>query len=140
MKLSKDKFNANLLVRFLKLCSDDITLNNQFTSFASLSDSLYKLLYQPLNIPNGRVVICPDNFLIPFEALCTDSTGDHFLVSDYAFSYAYSARYLLRQMNTYEAKGNFIGFAPVAFKSYPNIADLKLSGDALKQSAKYYDD
>ena len=140
VKLSKDKFNANRLVRFLQLCSDEIRLNNQYADFALLSDSLYKLLYQPLDIPKGRVVICPDNFLIPFEALCTDSAGNHFLINDYVFSYAYSARYLLKQFNTHEAKGNFVGFAPVAFKSYINIADLKLSDDALKHSAQHYSD
>jgi CHAT domain-containing protein/tetratricopeptide (TPR) repeat protein len=140
IKLSKDKFNAGQLTRFLNLCSDEIASNTQYSTFTLLSDSIYKLLYQPLNIPKGRVVICPDNFLIPFDALSTDTTGNHLLLNDYVFSYVYSARSLLKQFNTYEAEGNFIGFAPVTFKSYTNVADLKLSDEALQQSAKYYGD
>jgi CHAT domain-containing protein len=138
IKLSKHDFNTGSLKKFLQLCSFEPTLNNQFLSFASLSYSLYKLLFQPLKIPGGKVVICPDNFLIPFEALCTDDKGNNFLVNDYIFSYVYSARYFLKKYDTYEAKDNFIGFAPVSFKAYPDIVDLKHSADALKQSAKYY--
>src|SRR5262249_42459575 len=87
-----------------------------------------------------KVVICPDNFLIPFEALCMDDKGKDFLVNKYIFSYVYSARYFLKKYNTYEAKGDFIGFAPVSFKTFPDVADLKRSGDALQQSARYYND
>jgi CHAT domain-containing protein/tetratricopeptide (TPR) repeat protein len=138
IKLSKDKFNSSQLIRFLKLCSDEVALNNQYSNFTLLSDSIYQLLYHPLNIPKGRVVICPDNYLIPFDALSTDTTGNHLLLNDYIFSYVYSARSLLKRFNTYKAEGNFIGFAPVTFKSYTNVADLKLSDEALQQSAKYY--
>ena len=137
-KLSKNDFNTRLLINFSQLCSYEPTLNNQFLSFASLSHSLYKLLFQPLKIPQGKVVICPDNFLIPFEALCTDNSGNNFLINDYIFSYVYSARYLLKTYNTYPPQADFIGFAPASFKAYSNIADLKQSGDALKQAAKHY--
>jgi CHAT domain-containing protein len=113
-------------------------MDSQFLSFASLSHSLYQLLFEPLKIIEQKVVICPDNFIIPFEALCIDDKGKNYLVNNYVFSYVYSARYFLKKYNPYEAAGDFVGFAPVSFKTFPGVADLKQSGNALKQSAGYY--
>jgi hypothetical protein len=112
VKLGKDKFDTSQLIRFLKLCSDETALNNTFTTFALLSNSIYKLLYQPLNLPKGRVVICADNFLIPFDALCTDAAGNHFLLNDYTFSYVYSAQSLLKRFNMYEARETLLASPP----------------------------
>jgi CHAT domain-containing protein len=138
VKFSKDSFNVERLKNFLRLCSDKQNLNNNYQSFVSLSYSLYQLLFHPLNIPKGRIVICPDNFLIPFEALCTSANGSDFLINNYSFSYIYSARYLLKKYETQKTKGDFIGFAPVSFNSCLDVPDLKNSAEALKQSAKYY--
>ncbi|MDB5248412.1 MAG: hypothetical protein JWQ40_2806 [Segetibacter sp.] len=137
-RLLKNDFSSRMFVDFLRICSNRSTLNNQYPDFASASYQLYKLLFQPLNIPAGRVIICPDNFVIPFEALCIDATGKDFLIKNYVFSYAYSARFLMKDYDLHEAKGDFIGFAPVSFKSYADIADLKPSGAALERSASYY--
>ncbi|MEJ7681335.1 MAG: CHAT domain-containing protein [Segetibacter sp.] len=138
LKLSRDNFNSAQLINFLQKCSSEPTSNNDYLSFSSLSHSLYKLLFQPLKIPQGRVIICPDNFLIPFDALCADNTGNNFLINDYIFSYVYSASFLFKKYNSSLPNGDFIGFAPVSFNAYSFIADLKQSGDALKQSAKHY--
>ncbi|MEJ7736674.1 MAG: CHAT domain-containing tetratricopeptide repeat protein [Chitinophagaceae bacterium] len=138
VKLSKENFNNRQLIDFLQLTSNEPTTINQYASFASLSYLIYNMVFRPLNIPAGRVVICSDNFLIPFEALCTDNTGRNFLVNDYIFSYVYSARLLMKLYNLFPAEGDFVGFAPVSFKAYPNVPDLKPSGYALKQSARYY--
>jgi len=138
VKFSKDSSNIDLLKNFLWLCSDKQNLNNNYQWFISLSYSLYHHLFQPLNIQKGRIIICPDNFLIPFEALCTSVKGNNFLISNYSFSYVYSARYLLKKYETQKGKGDFIGFAPVSFNSSLDVPDLKNSAKALKQSAKYY--
>ena len=137
-KLSKDRFDSRQLGNFLQLCSNEPNANSQIVSFSSLSYRLYKLLFQPLNIPKGRVVICPDNFILPFEALCTDSTGSDFLINNYMFSYAFSARLLMKGDNAGSAKDDFIGFAPVSFKEYTGLPELSQSAKALKQSAGYY--
>ena len=84
------------------------------------------------------MIICPDNFLIPFEALCTDRAGKNFLLFSYSFSYVYSARYLLTKFDKPASKGNFIGFAPAFFKPYLNVPDLKQSAVSLQQSAAFY--
>lgn len=139
MRLSKNEFDNSELTKFLRFCSDKNSMNNRYNSFAVLSNSIYKNLFQPLQIPKGRVIICLDNFLIPFEALCTDTNGKNFLVNDYSFSYVYAARYLLAKQNVNNnAKGNFLGIAPVSFSAYLNVADLTNSSTALGACAKNY--
>lgn len=137
-KLSGNTFNSGMLLDFLQQCANEPVSSNAYRSFSSLSHTLYLLLFKPMGIPAGRVVICPDNFLIPFDALCADDTGNSYLVKDYIFSYVYSAGYLLKEPDLTPAGKDFIGFAPISFKAYTDVADLKQSGDALKQSARHY--
>jgi CHAT domain-containing protein len=137
-KLSKNEFSSEQLIGFLQLSSDKQALNKQYTNYAGLSHDIYKKLFELLHIPKGRVIICADNFLIPFEALATDATGKNFLLYDYAFSYVYSARYMLNKANDYTAKNDFLGIAPVSFASYLQLPDLKQSENAIKKSAAFY--
>jgi CHAT domain-containing protein len=139
-KLTRPSFSAEKLTRFIEFCSDKNALNRGYRDFASLSNSLYKILFQPFQVPKGRVIICPDNYLIPFEALCVDAEGRDFLIKNYAFSYVYSATYLLKNFNSYESKGNFIGFAPVSFNSALGVPSLNNSAVAVRQSANNYSD
>ncbi len=138
LKLAKKDFNFKQINSFLLFCSNKDSLNAFYPAFATLSNNLYKSLFQPLQISKGRVVICSDNFLLPFEALCSDTAGKDFLINDYTFSYAYSATYLLKQTTPSNAEGNFIGFAPVSFQPYLNVPSLKNSAAALTQSSAYY--
>jgi hypothetical protein len=123
---------------FLQLCANKEMLNNHYASFVELSNSLYKTIFQQLKLPTGRTVICTDNIVIPFEALCTDETGKHFLLINYSFSYVYSARFLMKQFKNTTAEGNFAGFAPVSFNKSLNVVDLKDAAGALEASASYY--
>ncbi|MFT4152632.1 CHAT domain-containing protein [Parafilimonas sp.] len=138
IKLTQNEFNKDELTGFIKLCSDKKALNNNYHSFALLSNSIYKKIFQPLQLPEGRVVICTENTVIPFEALCADKTGKHFLLNDYSFSYAYAAGFLMKQFNNPPAKGNFIGFAPVSFNKTLGVVDLKNAASALNASASFY--
>ncbi|HRH51592.1 MAG TPA: CHAT domain-containing protein [Panacibacter sp.] len=137
-KLDKNNFHREEINGFINFCSNKDSLNYYYTSFKALSNSIYKTLFQPLNLPKGRVIICSDNFLLPFEALYTDAKNGHFLIQDYTFSYAYSATYLLKRFTDFPAKDNFIGFAPVSFQKYLDVPDLKNSATALANSADYY--
>ena len=136
--LSHEEFNKEKLNNFIELCSNKQALNNHYNSFALLSNSIYKKIFQPLQLSSGRIIICSDNAVIPFDALCTDATGKSFLLNNYTFSYVYSARFLLQQFNNATATGNFVGFAPVSFAHYLGVADLTNAADALNTSAAYY--
>lgn len=139
IKLSGDDFNTGEIAEFLKYCSNKQMLNNGYGNFSKLSNKLYNTLFAKLDIPFGRVILCLDNFLIPFEALTTDSAGREFLVYHYVFSYTYSAGYLLRHPKAYPASGNFAGFAPVSFSAGLRVPDLKNAAKALKRAAADYD-
>ncbi|MEO6547359.1 MAG: CHAT domain-containing tetratricopeptide repeat protein [Ferruginibacter sp.] len=139
-KVRKDNFNYDLINQFLKYCSDKDVLNNRmnYKSFISVSNKLYKMLFEPLHVPAGRVVICSDDFLIPFDALYSDGEGKNFLINNYIFSYAYSATSLLKQFTSYRSKGNFVGFAPVNFEQALHLNPLLNSATALFKSANNY--
>jgi CHAT domain-containing protein len=138
IRLTKNDFDSEQLSTFLQLCADKEALNSHYSAFAELSNNIYKQIFGPLQLPKGRVIICADNIIIPFDALCKDKSGRNFLLNDYSFSYVYSARYLMKQFNTPPATGNFLGFAPVSFAPYLNVRDLKNAGIALQASAAYY--
>lgn len=138
LRISTDQFQNKQITELLGFISDKQLLNSQYKAFASLSHKLYTSLFEPLKMEKGRVVICPDNFLLPFEILFSDTGGRQMLISDYAFSYIYSARYLLKQFPEYPAKGNFVGFAPVSFRAYLGLADLKKSAVSLEDAADNY--
>lgn len=126
------------LDRFLRFCSDENALNRDFAGFLNSSNGLYNLLLKPFQLTGGRVIICQDNNLIPFEALSTDPRRANFLVKDYSFSYVYSARYLMTRYAELPGKGDFLGIAPVGFKVYSGLPDLKLSEDALRNCSAPY--
>ena len=138
IQLHSRDFDSKQVTDFLQYCSNKQRLNNDFGGFASVSHALYKIFFEPLQIPFGRVILCQDNFLLPFDALCKDDKGKRFLVYDYIFSYVYSASYLLKEMNLPVAKGNYIGFAPVSFAPQLALPDLTNSAARLERTAAYY--
>lgn len=137
IKLNVKQFNAQQF-QFLKICSDKQALNNHYESFASLSNTIYKTLFKPLQLPAGRVIICYDSYLIPFEALTTDSNGRDFLISNYTFSYVYSARFLLKKFKNPRGEGNFLGVAPVSYADHLHVPRLTKSETSLTQSASFF--
>lgn len=126
------------LGNFMQLCADEGMLNKNYSLFATYANHIYKTIFKDLNIPAGRVVICPDNFLVPFEALCRDKNGEKFLAYDYAFSYVYSASFLLKKFKDIPGKGNFLGLAPVNFSNSNHLPSLVNSDKFLKTSSGYY--
>lgn len=137
-KPSANEYSTQQLVSYSQQCANKQALNKNYKDFAALSNSLYKNLFAPLQLPKGSVAICPDNYLIPFESLCTDVGGKHFLLYDYRFSYVYAASALLKPSATKKASGNFLGFAPVSFAKNLQLPDLKQSAQALNSNASYY--
>lgn len=138
IRLEPGSMDIKEMTAFLQWCSDKQQLNSGFPAFAALSHRLYTLLFKPLQLPPGRVIVCQDSFLLPFEALCSDEKGTQFLVYDYMFSYVYSARYLMKQFAVPEAKGSFVGFAPVFFRSSLGVPQLKNAAMSLQKAGACY--
>lgn len=126
------------LNRFVRFCADENALNSHFSEFLTFGNDLYRLLIKPFGLREGRVIVCQDNVLLPFEALSSDSVRADFLVKRYAFSYVYSARYLMSRSEPFAGKGDFLGIAPVRFAAYGGLADLRLSEEALRGCASPY--
>lgn len=88
--------------------------------FRMISNGLYKQLLGPLALPEGRVVVSPDGFFVPFDALSRSASQFDFAVNHYAFSYVYSASLLLkdgsmRARTLGYGRESFLGAAPVEF-------------------------
>ncbi|AQG79155.1 hypothetical protein AWR27_07360 [Spirosoma montaniterrae] len=119
---------------------DALSRRTEVERFWALGSRLYQQLLAPLSLPKGRVVVSPDGFFIPFETLSRSATRDEYLVADYAFSYVYSARLLLRNQGNPArlaalSSHDFVGMAPVAFASTLKQVALPGSDEALKPIA-----
>ena len=123
---------------FIHYCSDGNTQNRNFQRFLASGNKLYNLMFGSFGLPPGRVVICQDNFLVPFEALTTDSGKARFLLHDYAFSYVYSAQYLMNPFEHVSATGDFLGVAPVNFAALNGLPDLNSSDNSLRNCSGLY--
>ncbi|MCY7353306.1 MAG: CHAT domain-containing protein, partial [Cytophagaceae bacterium] len=102
--------------QFLTLTADAAALNQHFPDFLKTSHQLFQQLFAPLGVPKGRVIVSPDGVLLPLELLSRSPTDPDYLLRDYAFSYTYSAQFLLKQASRKPlVSGSFLGMAPVAF-------------------------
>jgi CHAT domain-containing protein/tetratricopeptide (TPR) repeat protein len=125
---------------FRQLLADANAQNRNFGQYKTLAHSLYQQLLAPLGLPDGRVVVSPDGFFLPLDALSRRADQPDFLVNHYAFSYTYSARLLLKDPNrtaSWSFPGSqraFLGMAPITFPA--GLATLPGSDDALTQIGK----
>nr|WP_262923952.1 CHAT domain-containing protein [Spirosoma liriopis] len=131
--------------QFAQLLASPDAMNKRATvdRFLALSNSLYRQLLSPLSLPKGRVVILPDGFFVPFDALSRSANQPDYAVTDYAFSYAYSASLLLKnshKQSTAPSFGtaDFLGVAPVDFA--PKLKQVALAGSdvAIKSIAERF--
>ena len=139
-KINKKEYDmaVDLYTNFL---ADPAKLNSQTNRFNTVSHDLYKLLFDGIRLPPGRVIISPDGPYYPFEALKSNPASSlSYLVNLYSFSYTYSARYLLQEYKAQPAQeaGSFLGMAPVQYKSAARLAELSGSETALQQLEPYF--
>ena len=131
----KDPF---MPAEFVQLCSNREASNKNYKRLASLCNRLYGLLFKPLELPLKRVVICNDTYLLPFEALATDSAGKNWLINEYVFSYAYSARSLMKQPENSSGTGGCLLVAPGRFVAGLGVSSLDASEKFLQESGAFY--
>ncbi|MCW3120325.1 MAG: hypothetical protein JWM28_4407, partial [Chitinophagaceae bacterium] len=117
-------------------------LNRQFSLFENVSASLFKMIFQNISLPPGRIIISPDGQYFPFEALITGKTGEtvNYFLYDHAVSYTYSARFLFNDFYANSsAPGNiFMGIAPVSYPSAFSLASLAGSEHSLATIAGHF--
>ena len=128
------------LALFLKTCSNPQLLNSQYNRFAEQAYALYQILIKPLALRKGRVIVCSDGAVIPFEALTTDAEGRNFLINDYGFSYVYSAQSLLKKFSNPSGDGNFLGIAPGSYAAHLSVPSLQGALATLQASSAFYND
>ncbi|MFD2569529.1 CHAT domain-containing protein [Spirosoma soli] len=140
--LSQPRHTYNQNVKaFMALLNNPDAMNRKanMAQFLTLGNGLYQRLIASLHLPAGRVIISPDGVFVPFEALSRSARQADYLVSDYAFSYAYSARLLLKNNDkplSAGFKGNeFLGLAPVKFTASLGQVSLPGSDVALQSIA-----
>ena len=139
IKIVNHNENIELQLRgFSRSCSDVNALNNDFPHFLAGAYSLYHRMFSPFDLNSGRVIICEDNSLVPFEAFSADSLSPRFLIRDYSFSYVYSAQYLMSSYNHISGTGDFLGIAPVNFGGGTGLPDLNLSDVSARKCAGQY--
>ena len=117
---------------FMALLNNPSAMNRRANrdQFLTLGNNLYRQLLAHLNLHAGSVIVSPDGSFVPFEALSRKVAEPDYLVNDYAFSYTYSARLLLKKWgdspknNTHQCA--FLGIAPVNFA--PSLKQVKLPG------------
>lgn len=114
--------------QLVALSSERSRLNQNYPEYQRLAHTLYGQIYRPLNVGTRRVIISPDDHFLPFELLLTDKNRPQsFLLQDHAFSYTYSAGYLLKNRHESGTVGpSLLGVAPVNYQ--PHLQQTALQG------------
>lgn len=141
-KINKQQYDTAVDL-YTRLLSDPERLNRQAASFYQVSHGLYKLLFDGIPLPPGRIIVSPDGPYFPLEALISKpGQPADYLLKQCAFSYTYSARYLLTGWGPGPVKdrGDFLGMAPVQYGKSTGLPELSGSELALHQVQPYFDD
>ena len=129
----------NLFTLFISNVS---LLNDQFSRFVQISSGLYELMFNNDSLPSGRIIISPDGFYFPFEALISNILPINYLLNDHSISYTYSARYLTNPFvaGSKTAAHNFLGIAPENYPSYLHLTSLNGSKLSLERISATFND
>ncbi|HSB92504.1 MAG TPA: CHAT domain-containing tetratricopeptide repeat protein [Flavitalea sp.] len=119
---------------FIALCSNEQLLNSDFAAFSRQSTTLYSMLFQNIQPKTRRLVVSPDGGFFPYEALKRTANSNvlDFLVNDFAISYTYAARSLLRTDPKVENNARFFGIAPVQFNPAFRLPQLDASDRSIE--------
>ena len=143
LKTNRQSFDS-LRNIFNSLIDKPDLLNSRFPLFVSVSGRLFKMIFQNIPLPSGRIIVSPDGQYFPFEALITSKAGEQvkYFLNDHAVSYTYSARFLLNNFysNTSSAAKSFMGIAPVNYPSAFSLASLSGSDKSLNCISGHFSD
>lgn len=127
---------------FQSYLADPSRLNRDMPGYIRTAHHLYRLLFPQGAIPDGRIIISPDDRYFPFEALVSnDSLRDpaYFLYA-HPTCYTYSAGYLIYTAATHETSNTqiFMGMAPVCYNESLHLPGLHGSDESLDQIGSYF--
>lgn len=111
--------------------------------FLVVSHRLFQQVLAPLSLPAGRVIVSPDGFFVPFDALSRSPAEAKYAVDDYAFSYTYSANLLVKKDENQPQEAtwrtnDFLGVAPVHFAPSLRQVGLPDSDKSLETIARRF--
>lgn len=138
-RINKNSFDS-LTGLFIHYISNSTLQNKYFPEFVNISSQLYQLIFPNQALPAGRIIVSPDGQYFPFEALVIKRQPVTYILTDYAVSYTYSARYLLNHFASTTTTGsrNFIGIAPVRYPAGMQLASLGGSDRSLQKLQSYF--
>lgn len=137
-RIDKTRFDS-LATVFVQYIANPIQLNRHFPQYIQTAADLYKLIFQNVPVPAGRIIISPSGQYFPFEALITSATPVTYFIQQHAISYTYSARYLLTQFaSPGSGSRNFMGIAPVQYPQALAVATLPGSDQSLKRLKGFF--
>jgi len=124
---------------FIAICSDKLRLNQDYQRYRSLASGLYENLFASLHVAEGRVIISPDDYFIPFDALISDSSSpSSFLLKKYAFSYSYSMGLQMKYNDDRAGGKSFLGVAPVNYHPFLQQQPLEGADVSLHRIESYF--
>ena len=142
-RINKPEFDQ-AVNSFVRHIADQSLLNHDFQGFINASAELYKLIFQNINLPSGRIIISPDGPNFPFEALVMEMREGRpvYFLENYAVSYTYSARYLMNSFSKSAADSRpiFLGVAPVKYGLETRLASLDGSDRSLQRIGRHFSD
>ncbi len=128
---------ANKVRQFLKLCSSSTLTKTQVHQLQQTGYLLYNHLVRPLDVHSSRMIISLDGAFLPFEAFRYSPTQPNaYLIRQQAFSYTYSARFLLRERLPSGWQKPFLGMAPEHFSASLKRTELPGSAQSLASIAE----
>jgi tetratricopeptide (TPR) repeat protein len=161
-RIGKTDFDSSANA-FLFYLSDPSRLNRDMPGYIRTAHHLYDILFPHGAIPDGRIIISPDDRYFPFEALVSGNSlqnPEYFLYA-HPTCYTYSAGYLIYtavtadSSNTWAQSSNnqaqspntqtqssatriFMGMAPIRYDPALHLPSLQGSDHALDQIGTYF--
>jgi CHAT domain-containing protein/tetratricopeptide (TPR) repeat protein len=128
------------IAKLLQLSGNLSALNKSFATYVELASELYGLLFQPMEIASARVVVSPDEWMLPMEMLLkSPQDPSSYLLKDHAFSYTYSAGFLAKATKSFRSGNHsLLGMAPVSYQPQLKQASLLGADMSLKKLVSFF--
>lgn len=108
---------------------DSLEFMNNFESFLTVSNDLYKLLIKPAHLKTPNVIVVGDGQIdyVPFDVLVSDANlfNPRYLIHDHTFSKVSSISILSKKLS--DSKKSFSNFLMLSPESFQNNGLINLS-------------